>query len=198
VAATDSPAITAELTETEQRNLRAVADVLPFWNRHDLDGVLSFYADEINWHNVALEETYKGKTEVRAYLSTLLVAFPDLTFGVSHRIARGDNVAEQWRLQGTHGGEFMGIPPTGRPVDIPGMSMVELREGKFVRDEFYFDSGIVLRQMGLMPPLAAIRTAPGRALLWVAVNRLPALAAATGLAVLAGVVRSRRRASRRA
>jgi len=197
VAATQSPAITAELTATEQRNLRAVADVLPFWDRHDLDGVLSFYAEDINWHNVALEETYRGKAEVRAYLSALLVAFPDLSFSVSYRIARGSNVAEQWRLQGTHRGEFLGIPPTGRPVDIPGMSMVELRDGKFVRDEFYFDSGIVLRQMGLMPPLAAIRTAPGRAVLWVAVNRVPALAAAAGLAVLAGLLRSRRRALRR-
>jgi len=197
VAATHSPAITAELTATEQRNLRAVADVLPFWDRHDLDGVLSFYAEDINWHNVALEETYRGKAEVRAYLSALLVAFPDLSFSVSYRIARGSNVAEQWRLKGTHRGEFLGIPPTGRPVDIPGMSMVELRDGKFVRDEFYFDSGIVLRQMGLMPPLAAIRTAPGRALLWVAVNRVPALAAAAGLALLAGVLRSRRRALRR-
>jgi steroid delta-isomerase-like uncharacterized protein len=196
--ATTGREITAKLSETEQRNLGAVADVLPYWNRHDLDGVLSFYAEEINWHNVALEETYQGKAEVRAYLSRLLVAFPDLTFGVTHRIARGDNVAEQWRLRGTHLGEFLGIPPTGRRVDIPGMSMVELKAGKFVRDEFYFDSGIVLRQIGLMPPIASIQSPPGKALLWLAVNRVPILIAAAGLVMMAGVLGLLRKSRRRA
>ena len=52
---------TAELTEVEQRNLKAVADVLEFWNTGDIDGIVEFYDDEIVWTNVALEEVYRGK-----------------------------------------------------------------------------------------------------------------------------------------
>lgn len=147
---------TAALTETEERNLRAVTDVLEFWNVQDVEGVLTFYDDEISWKNVAMEETYEGKQEVGAFLTRLFTAIPDLQFSVSDKIARGDNVAEQWEMAGTHRGSLFGIPATGRRVTLPGMSMVTLRDGKFLRDEFYFDSGIFLRQVGLLPSVAAI------------------------------------------
>ncbi|HET9017565.1 MAG TPA: ester cyclase [Thermomicrobiaceae bacterium] len=181
----------ADLTETEERNLRAVSEVLPFWNSHDVAGVLTFYDPDITWHNVALEETYRGQAEVGAFLDRLFVAFPDLDFTVSEKIARDDRVSERWTIRGTHLGPFMGIPPTGRPIEIPGMSMVHLRDGRFLEDRFYFDASGVLRQMGLLPSLAASQTRVARAALWVAVNRVPA-ALALGV-VLAGAVARRRR-----
>jgi steroid delta-isomerase-like uncharacterized protein len=150
------------LTETEQRNLRSVTDVLQYWNRQDLEGVLVYYDESITWLNIAMEETYRGKAEVRQFLRKLFAAFPDLNFEVTYKIARGDNVAEQWFIRGTHLGMFMGIPPTRRRVEIPGMSMAELREGKFVSDHFYFDALGVLRDMALMPPLSVSETAVGR------------------------------------
>jgi steroid delta-isomerase-like uncharacterized protein len=150
------------LTETEQRNLRSVTDVLQYWNRQDLEGVLAYYDESITWLNIAMEETYRGKAEVRQFLRKLFAAFPDLNFEVTYKIARGDNVAEQWFIRGTHLGMFMGIPPTRRRVEIPGMSMAELREGKFVSDHFYFDALGVLRDMALMPPLSVSETAVGR------------------------------------
>ena len=157
--------VTAALSETEQRNLRSVTDVLQYWNRQDLEGVLAYYDDSITWLNIAMEETYRGKNEVRAFLRRLFAAFPDLNFEVTYKIARGDNVAEQWYIRGTHLGTFMGIPPTGRPVEIPGMSMAELRDGRFVSDHFYFDALGVLRDMALMPPLSISETPVGRAAL---------------------------------
>ena len=157
--------VTAALSETEQRNLRSVTDVLQYWNRQDLEGVLAYYDDSITWLNIAMEETYRGKNEVRAFLRRLFAAFPDLNFEVTYKIACGDNVAEQWYIRGTHLGTFMGIPPTGRPVEIPGMSMAELRDGRFVSDHFYFDALGVLRDMALMPPLSISETLIGRAAL---------------------------------
>ena len=157
--------VSGELSETEQRNLRSVSDVLQYWNRQDLEGVLNYYDDSITWLNIAMEETYRGKHEVRIFLRKLFSAFPDLNFEVTYKIARGNNVAEQWFIRGTHGGTFMGIPPTGRRVEIPGMSMAELRDGKFVSDHFYFDALGVLRNMALMPPLSVSETLAGRAAL---------------------------------
>jgi steroid delta-isomerase-like uncharacterized protein len=162
--------VTGELSAVEQRNLRTVTDVLEHWNRQDVEGVLAHYDDSITWLNIAMEETYRGKGEVRAFLRKLFAAFPDLNFEVTYKIARGDNVAEQWCIRGTHGGTFMGIPATGRRVEIPGMSMAELREGKFVSDHFYFDALGVLRDMALMPPLAVSEMAVGRGALWLGVG----------------------------
>src|SRR3954454_22992630 len=162
--------VTAALSETEERNLAAVADVLQYWNAHDIEGIVAFYDEEIVWRNMALEETYEGKAGVREFLSRLMVALPDLTFSVEHKIARGDNVSEQWTVRGTHLGTFMGVPPTGRPIEIKALSMVLMRDGKFLRDEFYWDSRQVMHQMGLMPSLAATQGAVGRGLTWTAVK----------------------------
>ena len=131
---------------------------------------MAYYDDSITWLNIAMEETYRGKHEVRVFLHKLFAAFPDLNFEVTYKIARGHNVAEQWFIRGTHKGPFMGIPATGRQVEIPGMSMAELRAGKFVSDHFYFDALGVLRAMALMPPLAVSETPAGRGALWLGVG----------------------------
>jgi hypothetical protein len=64
----------------------------------------------------------------------------------------------------------MGIPPTGRPIVIEALSMVRLRDGRFLRDEFYWDTRKVMNQMGLMPSLAATQSTVGRGFLWAAVK----------------------------
>jgi steroid delta-isomerase-like uncharacterized protein len=180
-----------ELTDLERRNLAAVSDVMPFWNTHDIPGVLSYYDDEIEWRNVALGETYRGKAEVGAFLERLMTAFPNLTFQVTRNFARDNLVAEQWVMKGTHLGTFMGVPPTAREIVIPGMSMVELRDGKFLSDHFYFDATGVLRQMGIFPPLAIGETIPGRLALWGMVNRTKLLVGGAIVAI-AIALRSRR------
>lgn len=181
---------TAEPTEVEQRNLKAVADVLEFWNKGDIDGIVEFYDEEIVWTNVALEEVYRGKGEVREFLTRLFTALPDLQFAVHHKFANGDNIAERWTVQGTHLGTFMGIPATGRHVEINALSMVTMRDGRFLTDQFYFDTGAVMRQMGLMPSLATSQGTLGRGFLWLAVKSMNVLSKAGR----AG--RGRRRAAR--
>ena len=177
------------LTPTEERNLRAVTDVLQYWNTQDVEGILAYYDDEIRWTNVALEEVYNGKDEVRAFIHRLLVAFPDLNFEVTEKFARDDNISERWYIRGTHLGPFMGIPPTGKRVEIPGISMVRMRNGKFLSDWYLFDASGGLRQMGLLPPLSASETPIMRAALWAAVNRKIVGAAAGALALVALVGR---------
>lgn len=153
------------LSPAEKRNLAAVTNVLPFWNGGDVQGVLGFYEHEIVWTNVALEEVYEGHAGVGRYLNRMLTAFPDLRFDVTHKIPRGDRVAERWVITGTHLGPYLGIPPTGRHAAIHGMSIVHLPEGRFLSDRFYFDTSSVLRDMGLMPSPGVFRAAPARALL---------------------------------
>jgi NTE family protein len=157
--------VSSPLTDEEQLNLASVSSVLPFWNTGNIDGVLDFYAERIVWTNVSMEEVYSGRSEVGGYLQQLLTAFPDLRFEVSHKIPRDHRVAERWVIRGTHLGPYMGIPPTGRDVDIHGMSIVHLRDGKFLSDRFYFDSSSVLRGLGLMPSPAVFRSPIGKGIL---------------------------------
>ena len=164
-------ASSSPLSVAEERNLRSVTDVLQYWNTQDVEGILAYYDDDIRWTNVALDEVYSGKDEVRAFIHRLLTAFPDLSFEVTEKFARDDNISERWYIRGTHQGPFMGIPATGKRVEIPGISMVKMRDGKFLSDWYLFDASGGLRQMGLLPPLSASETPIMRAALWAAVHR---------------------------
>src|SRR4051794_35554403 len=158
------------LTAAEERNLRTFTTVHTYWNAGDVDGVLAFYDDEIRWSNVALEEVYEGKAAVGEFLAKLFRALPDLVFTAEDEIVSGDTVAEKWTIRGTHRDTLFGLPATGRPVEIRGVSILEMRNGKFLRDDFFFDTGSALRQIGLMPSLATTQSRAGRALLWLAVR----------------------------
>ena len=140
-----------ELTDVEERNLKSVADVLPFWNKGDIEGILSFYDDEIVWTNVGLGEVYDGKDEVRGFLERIFTALPDLVFTVHHKIAYGDNVAERWTIEGTHLGPFLGIPATGRPVTVKGVVIDRLVNSRMTDSRILMDTFSLMIQLGVIP-----------------------------------------------
>jgi steroid delta-isomerase-like uncharacterized protein len=169
--------ISTELTDEEQANLAAFESIAGFWNRHDVPGILEHYNDDVIWRNIATGEVYDGKDEIAAYLRELFAAVPDLELEVTLRVPRGKYVAEEYHLQGHHRGTLFGIPATGRFVDIRCVSMVELRDGKWKEDRFYFDVSSLLRQVGLFPSLELAKTPVGH----------------FGMRMLVGVTRGARR-----
>lgn len=135
-------------------NLETLTLVEACWNAHDVNGILAHYQDDIAWHDVASNRTYRGKSEVSLFLSELFGAIPDLGLTITRRIPRGDLVAEEYTITGTHLGVLFGVPPTGRSLRLSAVSFVELHDGRFAQDQFYFDVATLLAQMGLFPPLA--------------------------------------------
>jgi steroid delta-isomerase-like uncharacterized protein len=184
-AMTASPPTTDEqLTPEEERNLRSVTDVLNYWNTQDIQGMFQFYDDDITWTNVAMERVYHGKAEVSEFLEMLFTAIPDLHFEVTYKFVRGNQVAERWMIRGTHLGNLMGVPATGRHLEIPGIGMVVMRDGKFASDWFLLDLASIMRQVGILPRLSITESPVGRAALWAVVNRR---IVGLGLGAVAGV-----------
>lgn len=157
------------ISPTEQRNLNTMAAVVPYWNRHDVTGILAHYDEQITWHDMAKDRTYRGKREVGDFLRTLFSAVPDLRLELTTQLPHGDHVAEEYTITGTHQGTLFGIPATGRPLQIRAVSFVRMLDGRLAEDNFYFDVASVLVQMGLLPPLGITETRWGRAALRVTV-----------------------------
>lgn len=160
--------LTAPLTTDEEANLATVAAVVPHWNRQDAAAVVAFYTPDIVWHNVAMGEVYTGRAQVQAFLEELFVALPDLRLDVTFRAPRGRYVAEEYVITGTHRGPMFGLPGTGRRVELHAVSMVQMREGRFAVDHFYFDAASAMRDMGYFPDAAMAYTRPGRIVLGLA------------------------------
>jgi steroid delta-isomerase-like uncharacterized protein len=79
-------------------------------------------------------------------------AFPDLEFADGpHVIVEGDTAATRWTAAGTHKGDMMGIPPTGKRIRVEGMNFYRLANGRITEVWTQFDGVGMLQQLGAMP-----------------------------------------------
>lgn len=77
-----------------------------------------------------------------------LTGMPDYHTAIEDLIAEGDKVAARVRITGTHTGNFYGIEPTGKHIDLTGMYIVRIADGKIV-EHWGEENGVtVLRQLG--------------------------------------------------
>ena len=75
----------------------------------------------------------------------------DIQFTTEDMVAEDDKVAVQWKGAGTHRGEFFGVAPTGKRVTIAGISIIQIVDGKIIREVGYMDTLDVLQQIGAFP-----------------------------------------------
>jgi len=97
----------------------------------DLDKTVSFYADDIISEDPAYQYRFTGRGEVKSmYVS--VYALPDVKFEYTSSFVSGDGqwAAAEWIWSGTKGGES---------YSIPGVSILEIRDGKIVRETIYYD-----------------------------------------------------------
>jgi steroid delta-isomerase-like uncharacterized protein len=66
-------------------------------------------------------------------------------------LAVGDKVVENWTFAGTHTGDFMGVPATGKRVTVRGTEIWRVQDGMIVERWGTIDSGSVMQQLGLVP-----------------------------------------------
>jgi len=92
--------------------------------RKDIAYAERFWGPESVDHFLAAGE-HRGKDAIAAYFRELFAAFPDFSLEVERIVGEGDVAVVQWRAQGTFtGGRFMGIEPTGRPVEMRGVDVM--------------------------------------------------------------------------
>jgi len=128
--------------------------------------VMSRFYDEVNAGNLGIidelcaedlveheplapEPTREG---VRQFFAMARAAFPDMRLEVQHMVGEGDLAIAHGRLQGTHEGDFMGLAPTGRRIDVPFADIVRFRDGLAVEHWGVTDTGAMMQQLGAAPP----------------------------------------------
>lgn len=123
----------------DKQDLKAIACrfIEEVFVRKNLAAVESLVADDAVEH---------AKETATLYL--LAVAFPDSRMGVERTVAEGDKVVVSLTFSGTHRGEFMGHPPTGREVTGKGTITFRIVDGKIVETWHDFDLGGLLQQLG--------------------------------------------------
>jgi len=120
------------------------------FNAHNLDALDEVVAPNIVDRNPSPGQA-PGLEGVKQFFSMLYTAFPDFHITVEDLIAEGDKVVARVRVNSTHQGEFMGIPPTGKPVTQTGIDILRLAGGKAVERWGEFDTFGLMQQLGVIP-----------------------------------------------
>ena len=83
--------------------------------------------------------------------ASMLVEGLASTYLIHDVIAEGDRVVVRWSNVGTHSGEFLGIPPTGRPFDFAGIDIYRIENDRMAEHWHVVDQLTLLQQLGLLP-----------------------------------------------
>lgn len=94
-----------------------------------------------------------GPESYRAVYAASHAAFSDFHMEVHDMIAEGDNVAVRATVNGTHDGDFMGIPPTGKTISIEAVEIFGVKDGKITDRWGKPDRATLMEQLGLAPEM---------------------------------------------
>ncbi len=116
-------------------------------------------AAEYFWEDMVEQVPFPGQGPgvegLKDVLRGLRAAFPDMHWAVEEQIAEGDKVVTRFEWTGTHRGNFLGVPATGRPVKVWGMVIDRFEEGRIKDTRILMDTLGLMIQLGVISPPGA-------------------------------------------
>ena len=143
-------------SESNKEIVRRFFDEL--WNARRLEIADELFAAECITHQLRSGELNtaapRSAQHMREHLTGWFAALPDIQVTIEHMLAEGDLVFTSTIFEGTHLGEWAGVPPTGKHVSIRSMVVHRIAEGKICEDWVLTESLGFLQQLGVAPATA--------------------------------------------
>ncbi len=92
-----------------------------------------------------------GIDSAKAYYANYVTGFSNIQFTIKDVFGSGNKLVKHWNFKGTHTGDFFGIKPTGKQVDIDGVTLVRMSHGKIAEERDFMDNLEFMQQLGLIP-----------------------------------------------
>ena len=122
---------------TEQLHDGKLREVLDAFNRHDLDGIMAFFADDAVFESPRGPHPwgtrFEGREAIRRGLAARFEGIPDVHYGEDRHFVRGDRGASEWTLAGT--------TTDGIRLEVRGCDLWEFRDGLIIRKDSYWKAG---------------------------------------------------------
>ena len=137
------------MSEEEKKALvsRIAADI---WNRGDLEVVDEVMAADAPYHGPHMPNGLGDRESWRQAIAGYRGAFPDSHVTFDELIVSGDTVVGRWRATGTHTGPLPGLPPTGKPIALGGITIYRIADGKIVEAWEQLDMLGMWQQLGVV------------------------------------------------
>ena len=122
-------------------------------NNKNLNAANDLVAEDFTEH-IPFPGQEPGREGLKFVLHSMFTGFPDMNWTVHEQIAEGEKVVTRFTWTGTHKGDFMGIPPTNKTVEVWGVVIDVVRNKLFTESRIIMDSISLLQQLGVMPQTA--------------------------------------------
>lgn len=135
---------------SKEDNIAAQEHLAQNVNAGNIDVAVESFAPNAVDHDPAPGQG-AGREGFKAFFTQLTTAFPDAHIEPAHLVADHDNVAIAYTLTGTHQGDFNGIAPTGKKIEVRGLQIGRFEDGKIVERWGSSDELGILKQLGVDP-----------------------------------------------
>jgi steroid delta-isomerase-like uncharacterized protein len=125
------------------------------WGHESLAAVDELAGPSLSVSYPILPDVIHGPETLKQFLTGFHTAFPDANVTLEE-IAERDKVVVRWKLRGTHQGGLLGIPTTGKQVEVSGMTIYRIADGKIVEERGEEDASGLRRQLGVIPAASGV------------------------------------------
>jgi len=125
------------------------------WNQRQFDVAQAIFAKNCVTHQlrsgVSADAVPRGPQAIKEHVTSWIASFPDLHFSIEQMLSEGDRVVMQLLMEGTHHGAWLGIPASGRKMQIRMFTVHRVAQGKIVEDWVLVESLGFFQQLGVVP-----------------------------------------------
>jgi steroid delta-isomerase-like uncharacterized protein len=119
-------------------------------NKQNPQAIEEVYAPNFVWHEP--DQDIQGYEQAKQFVSAFFKGFPDINISVEDVIAEGDKAVTRYTIRGTHQGETEEFgPPTEKQMELKGITVHRIEDGKIVEEWEAYDNLSVMQQLGLVP-----------------------------------------------
>ncbi len=141
------------MSENSKAVVRRLLDEL--WTKGNLSVADECVGAAYTHHDPSTPDFPRGPEGEKQRATLYRAAFPDLRFTIEDMIAEGETVVVRWSSHGTNKGNLGAIAPTGKQVEVTGVSIARFAGGKMVEGWINWDTYGMLKQLGVVPEVAA-------------------------------------------
>jgi predicted ester cyclase len=120
------------------------------FNKKNLTAFDAYFSPALIDHALppGLPAGFEGR---KVFVSAFITAFPDIHIHIEDTVAEGNKLVTRWSVHGTHKGDLMGVPPTGKEVSITGTAIDRFENGQSVEHWEIIDQLGLMQQLGVIP-----------------------------------------------
>lgn len=129
------------------------------WNEKKLGVINELITADYIHHDSQSPNVQRGMEGYTQFVNFYLSAFPDIRFHIDDEIEGENSVVTRWTVTGHHHGDMPGLPRTGKPISLTGITIARLSGGKITESWNNWDALGMMQQLGAIPTDARDRAA---------------------------------------